>query len=84
MTTPTTPSTTAKIPMYTDRKGHVYESDAALESGIQWLEQDAEYLRGQTNRSVHPAVNKAVAKNAEHSAEYATHLRELRHNQPSA
>ncbi|MCF2911884.1 hypothetical protein [Halomonas sp. Cn5-12] len=64
--------------MYTDKKGHVYESDADLDSAILWLEQDAAYLRAQVEKYNDRAVKQAVADNAKHSAEYADHLRSLR------
>ena len=64
--------------MYTDKKGHVYESDADLDSAILWLEQDAAYLRAQIEKYNDRAVKQAVAENAQHSADYADHLRSLR------
>tara|TARA_B100000929_G_scaffold249309_1_gene208608 strand:- start:331 stop:537 length:207 start_codon:yes stop_codon:yes gene_type:complete len=64
--------------MYTDKKGHVYESDDDLDSAISWLEQDAAYLRAQIEKYNDRAVKQAVSDNAKHSAEYADHLRSLR------
>jgi hypothetical protein len=64
--------------MYTDKKGHVYESDADLDSAILWLEQDAAYLRAQVEKYNDRFVKQRVAENAKHSAEYADHLRSLR------
>lgn len=64
--------------MYTSNKGHVYHSDEGLDAAIQWLEEDAEYLRAQVEKYSDRRVKQAVADNAKHSAEMAAHLRSLR------
>ena len=61
----------------TDDKGHVYANPKELSEAIEWLENDAGYLRRQVGKYSDPAVKERIRQNAEHSHQYSVSLRRL-------